>query len=285
MRKHAFTVSIILVFLIGLSVLLYPTVSSYINSLRQSRVVAGYYAGLSRLSERDFTDLLNAAHEYNRKLPGNQNRFVLSDNEMAEYMSLLNPNGNGVMGVLEIGSIDVRLPIYHGTSEGVLQIGAGHIEGTSLPVGETGTHSSVTGHRGLPSSLLLTNLDKLAKGDTFVLRILNQTLTYKVDQILVVDPEEMDPLAIDMDMDYCTVVTCTPYGINSHRMLVRGYRVANAAEDEAVVIFEELAEDGGYSLILLFSAAAFITLIFSIALYKLNKRVLRRVRIHGKGTD
>jgi len=228
MKKFLFTAAILLIFLVGLSVLLYPYVADYINSLHQSRVVTQYNNDLQKLSEQDFTDLLTAAQVYNEELPGKPNRYVLSDDELSEYDSLLNPFGNGIMGTLIIDEIGVRLPIYHGTSEGVLQIGAGHLEGTSLPVGGPGTHTVITGHRGLPSSTLLTKMDRLVIGDTFELNVLNQTLTYKIDQILVVLPDEMEALAIEDGKDYCTLVTCTPYGINTHRMLVRGVRVANA---------------------------------------------------------
>ena len=232
MRKIVITAAILLVFLVGLSILLYPYVASYINSLRQSRVVAQYYRDLQTLTEEDFIELFDAAHEYNARLTGNRNRYILNDEEMEEYLGLLNPFGNGIMGTLLISKINVRLPIYHGTNEGVLRIGAGHLEGTSLPVGGLGTHTVVTGHRGLPSATLLTELGRMEIGDTFQLNILNEVLTYKVDQIKVVEPHEMNDLAFDKDRDFCTLVTCTPYGINSHRMLVRGSRVSNT---EAVV--------------------------------------------------
>lgn len=149
---------------------------------------------------------------------------------MEEYESLLNVSGNGIIGYIDIPSINCSLPIYHGTSEPVLQITVGHIEGTSLPTGGAGTYAALSGHRGLPSARLFTDLDRLVKGDTFILSILDETLTYEVDQILIVEPHELDALQIDEEMDYCTLVTCTPYGINSHRMLVRGHRVENEAE-------------------------------------------------------
>ena len=230
MKKHLFTIIIILIFLTGLSILLYPTVASYINAGRQSRAVASYHEAVSKLDERDYSDLLAAARAYNEALRDNPNRFHFSREDMSEYKSLLNFATGGVMGTIEIDSIGVKLPIYHGTSEAVLQIGAGHLEGTSLPVGGLGTHTGISGHRGLPSSILLTNIDRLVIGDIFLLRVLNEKLYYQVDQILVVDPQDMEAMAIEPGMDYCTLITCTPYGINSHRMLVRGGRVEGSQD-------------------------------------------------------
>jgi len=236
MKKHLFNISIIAVFFIGLSVMLYPTVASYFNSLSQSRVVAQYYRNLESLSPADYTELIEAAHTYNSALRRDAGRYTFSEEDQQAYLGLLNPFGNGIMGTLIIDTIGVKLPIYHGTSEGVLQVGAGHFEGTSLPVGGPSTHAVITGHRGLPSSTLLTNMDRLVVGDTFVLRILNDVLTYKIDQILVVEPHEVDALDIEPGMDYCTLVTCTPYGINSHRMLVRGRRTTNTPEERAAAL-------------------------------------------------
>ena len=231
MKKHRCTIIITLAFLAGLSVLLYPTVASYINSGRQSRAVESYHEAVRKLDERDYSDLLGAARVYNEALRGKAGRFRFSRAELMEYMGLLNIAAGGVMGTLEIESINVRLPIYHGTSEAVLQIGAGHLEGTSLPVGGPGTHAGISGHRGLPSSILLTNIDRLAPGDTFLLRVLSEKLHYQIDRILTVDPDDMQEMEIAPDMDYCTLITCTPYGINSHRLLVRGFRVDAPRED------------------------------------------------------
>ena len=216
--------------MIGLSAFLYPFVADYVNSFRQSRVVAQYYTDLATLNKEDFTELFTVAKVYNEELINKSERFSFSGKDAGEYEELLNPFGNGIMGTLNIKRIGVRLPIYHGTSESVLQTGVGHFEGSSLPVGGPGTHSVITGHRGLPSSTLLTKLDKMHVGDTFVLHILNETLTYQIDQILVVVPEDMRALAIEPGKDYCTLVTCTPYGINSHRMMLRGSRIPNVAE-------------------------------------------------------
>lgn len=228
------TIILILVFLVGLSLLLYPSVSDYWNSLHQSRAIAEYAEQVAALDNSMYDALWEAARSYNAVLPGKTDRYEMSDEERAEYESLLNVSGNGILGYIEIPLIGCSLPIYHGTEESVLQIAVGHIEGSSLPTGGAGTHCVLSGHRGLPSAKLFTNLDKLTEGDTFMLRILDETLTYEVDQILIVLPYEMDALEIDPEADYCTLVTCTPYGINSHRLLVRGHRVENQEEAKTV---------------------------------------------------
>ena len=226
MKKRVIT-TIILIFLllIGLAVLLYPVVSDYMNSLSQSRVVADFNESLLQLSEADYTEMMGRAHDYNERLISNPNRFTMSETELIEYFEILNFTGRGVIGILEIDAINVRLPIYLGTSEGVLQSGIGLLEGSSFPIGGKGTHSVLSGHRGLPSSTLLTNADKLVIGDIFSVQILNENLSYEIDSIIIVDPRNMESLKIDPDQDYSTIVTCTPYGINSHRMLLRGHRV------------------------------------------------------------
>ena len=227
MRKHLSTIILLVILVIGLSLLLYPTLSDYWNSLHQSRVISNYNQKLNDIGNEEYDKLLEQADAYNRKLALDDYRFGLSDNEMKEYNSILNPFENGMIGYIEIPSIKRTIPIYHGTSEAVLQIAVGHVEGTSLPVGGIGTHSAISGHRGLPSAKLFTDIDKLVVKDLFVIRVLDEVYTYEVDQILIVEPDELDPLAIDPEMDYCTLITCTPYGINSHRLLIRGHRVEN----------------------------------------------------------
>ena len=219
------------VFLAGFAVITYPFISDWINDSRQSRVVAAYHKKVETMSENDFSGLLEKAEAYNERLRGNKGRLVLTEEDRKEYESLLDFATGGVMGTIEIPQINVNLPIYHGTAEAVLQVGAGHMEGTSLPIGGKGTHTVITGHRGLPSSTLLTNLDRLKTGDVFSLKVLNRTLYYQVDQILIVEPEDVSALGIDPNMDYCTLITCTPYGINTHRMLVRGHRVEGTGEE------------------------------------------------------
>ena len=222
------TVILILVFFLGLSLVLYPSVSDYWNSLHQSRAIATYAEEVSNLDTDRYEQLWAEAVDYNRTLRDRENAFLLSETQKAAYDSLLNVGGNGVMGYIEIPTIGVSLPVYHGTDEGVLQIAVGHIEWTSLPVGGESSHCVISGHRGLPSAKLFTNLDKLVVGDTFLFRVLDETLTYEVDQILIVEPQEVSALTIREGEDLCTLVTCTPYGINTHRLLVRGHRVENA---------------------------------------------------------
>lgn len=224
------TIILILVFLVGLSLLLYPTVSDYWNSLRQTMVIAEYAEQVADLDDDRYEQLWTDAENYNRSLLKKTDRYEMSGEEIEEYERLLNVSGNGIIGYIEIPTIGCRLPIYHGTDEAVLQVGVGHMEGSSLPTGGFGTHAVISGHRGLPSARLFTDLDRLVEGDMFLLYILDETLTYEVDQIRIVEPQEMDALEINPDEDYCTLVTCTPYGINTHRLLVRGRRVENAAE-------------------------------------------------------
>ncbi|MDD7389585.1 MAG: class C sortase [Lachnospiraceae bacterium] len=234
MKKHFSTIILVLVFITGLSLLLYPSLSDYWNSFHQSRAIAGYAEAVSRIDDVDYEKIWNAAVTYNEKLLSGGNRWFLNEKEQEEYDSLLNISGNGVMGYVEIPKINVSLPIYHGTDEGVLQVAVGHIAGSSLPVGGSGTHCVISGHRGLPSAKLFTNLDQMEKGDTFMLRVLDETLTYEVDQILIVEPDDISALDIEEGKDYCTLVTCTPYGVNTHRLLVRGHRIENQKDASSV---------------------------------------------------
>ena len=228
MKKHLSTILLVLVLFIGLSLLLYPSVADYWNSFTQSRAIATYAESVANIDDEKYDQLWQEAEAYNSTLLNRDNSFVLTDEQKTEYESLLNVGGSGVMGYIEIPSIKVALPIYHGTDEAVLQVAIGHLEWTSLPVGGESTHCVVSGHRGLPSAKLFTDLDQLVVGDTILFRVLDETLTYEVDQILIVLPHEVDALQIEPGQDYCTLITCTPYGINSHRLLVRGHRVENA---------------------------------------------------------
>lgn len=234
MKKHLSTILLILIFLIGLSLLLYPSFSDWWNSFHQSRAIASYAQQVAVMDDNQYAEIWNAAWEYNRSLTERDNSFLLSEEQKTEYEQLLNLGGNGVMAYIEIPAIDVSLPIYHGTDEGVLQVAVGHLEWTSLPVGGQGSHCVVSGHRGLPSAKLFTDLDKLVVGDVFILRVLDEVLTYEVDQILIVEPDDTQDLMIEEGKDLCTLVTCTPYGINSHRMLVRGHRIDNIEEARTI---------------------------------------------------
>ena len=232
----ASTIGLVLVLVVGFSLLLYPTVSDWWNSMHQSRAVASYTQKVSELDKTDYQNVWQAARSYNQTLNQKPNRFFMTDEDRVLYESVLNVAGNGVMGTIEIKKLNVNLPIYHGTNEAVLQVAIGHVEGSSLPTGDVGTHCVLSGHRGLPSAKLFTELDKMQVGDTFLLRVLDEVFTYEVDQILTVLPEEVEALAIDPLQDYCTLVTCTPYGINTHRMLVRGHRVETVVEKAPVII-------------------------------------------------
>lgn len=234
MKKHLSNIILIVILLAGLSLLLYPTVSDYWNKFHQSQAIASYAEAVADLDDETYEQLWSEAVEYNQSLRSRANRYHPTEEEHATYEALLNVSGNGIMGYIEIESINCYLPIYHGVEESVLQIAVGHIEGTSLPVGGSGSHCVLSGHRGLPSAKLFTDLDQMREGDVFVLRVLDETLTYEVDQIRIVLPEEVNDLELVDGMDYCTLVTCTPYGINSHRMLVRGHRIDNLADASSI---------------------------------------------------
>lgn len=243
MKKHLSSFFLIAILLAGVALLLYPTASDYWNSFHQSMVIANYSDEVSGLSQEEYERIWSNATEYNRRLLERPFSFTLNAETRKDYQSQLSVSGSSVMGYIEIPSIAVSLPVYHGTSESVLQVGVGHIEGTSLPVGGPSTHCVLSGHRGLPSATLFTNLDQLKEGDIFVLRILNETLTYEVDQIHIVLPAQVDDLSIVEGKDYCTLVTCTPYGINTHRLLVRGHRTENIASDTVRVTSEAIQID------------------------------------------
>ncbi len=238
-KSNVTTYLLILVLLAGLSLLLYPSFSDYWNSFHQSRAIAGYTEEVSSMDNDVYEDFRSQAQQYNEKLflrQKTENAFLIPEEQLAEYEQLLDVTGLGIMGYIEIPSIDVSLPIYHGTSDTVLQIAVGHLDWTSLPVGGESTHCVLSGHRGLPSAKLFTNLDKLAVGDTFLMQVLDEVLTYEVDQILIVEPDETQALMIEEGKDYCTLVTCTPYGVNSHRLLVRGHRIETVQEAKAIRI-------------------------------------------------
>lgn len=222
----------VLIFLTGLGVLLYPVFSDLWNQHRQNRLMTDYTNTVTDMEDAERNALWSAAVQYNQGLQAApQDAFTGADpGPKNPYWSLLDPDGTGVMGYLEIPKISLRLPIYHGTGDAALQKGIGHLAGTSLPVGGSGTHCVLSGHRGLPSALLFTDLDQLETGDIFTLYVLDQRLSYQVDQILVVEPEDVSTLAPEDGKDYVTLVTCTPYGVNTHRLLVRGSRIEDTQE-------------------------------------------------------
>lgn len=228
------TILLILMLVVGLSLLLYPSFSDYWNSFTQSRAIVSYAEQVAELDSEQYDQLWQDAYTYNASLLDRRNMFLLSEEQQAEYERLLNIGGNGIMGYIEIPCIDCMLPIYHGTEESVLSVAIGHLDWTSLPVGGESSHCVVSGHRGLPSAKLFTELDRLVVGDYFMLNILDEVLTYEVDQIRIVEPDVTEDLLIQEGKDLCTLVTCTPYGVNSHRLLVRGHRVDNLEEAQQV---------------------------------------------------
>lgn len=234
MRNKLTTILLVLAFFAGLSLLLYPTVSDYWNSLHASQAVADYAENVRNLEAEKYEQVLQDARNYNQMLPYKHTTFALSEEDKVAYDTLLDISGTGVMGYIEIPTINISLPVYHGTEDAVLQIAVGHLEWSSLPVGGEDTHCVLSGHRGLPSAKLFTNLDKLVVGDKFVMRVLDEVLTYEVDQILIVEPTDVSTLIIEAGKDLCTLVTCTPYGINSHRLLVRGHRIENQEEAQTI---------------------------------------------------
>lgn len=242
-KKNRSTIVLVLIFIVGLSLLLYPSLSDYWNSFHQSRAIATYAEAVADLDDVDYEKMWQEAEEYNEQLKNKTNRWTLTEEEEEEYNRILDVGGTGIMGYIEIPEIKVSLPIYHGTDEGVLQIAVGHIPGSSLPIGGMGTHSVVSGHRGLPSAKLFTNLDELKEGDIFMIRVLDETLTYEVDQIRIVEPDDLTSLEIDPEQDLCTLVTCTPYGVNTHRLLVRGHRIENLNDDSIRVTADAMQVD------------------------------------------
>ena len=229
-RKHISTIFIILIFLVGLGFISYPTVSNLWNQAHQSRAIATYSKQVEKLDDSENKKMLKAARKYNKSLLKKSDHWKLSKKDKKKYESLLDVSGTGIMGYIEGPKIDCSLPIYHGTDEGALQIAIGHLEGSSLPVGGKSTHCVLSGHRGLPSARLFTDLDQMEEGDIFILNVLGRKLAYEVDQIRVVLPEEMSDLEVIEGKDLCTLVTCTPYGINTHRLLVRGHRTKYVEE-------------------------------------------------------
>lgn len=218
---------IALILISGISMLIYPTIGDYWNSFRSSKAISGYAENVSSMTKERYETMLQEAKNYNQMLLTLENEYVLSKEQQALYEQTLDVSDTGIMGYVEIPTIDCTLPIYHGTEESVLQIAIGHLEWTSLPIGGNGNHSVISGHRGLKSAKLFTDLDRLVEGDIFMLRVLDEVLTYEVDQISIVLPNQTEELKREPGKDYCTLMTCTPYGVNTHRLLVRGQRIEN----------------------------------------------------------
>ncbi len=266
MRKHLSTILFAVIFLVGLSVMLYPSFSNWWNLRHQSRAVASYKEAVAQLDSGEDERLLQAAYSYNQKLSQLSSPFT-QFGQLPEYESILNVSGTGIMGYIAIPNIKVELPIYHGTSEGVLQIAAGHIQGSSLPVGGRDTHAVISGHRGLPSARLFTDLDQMAVGDVFTINILNEVLTYEVEEILVILPTESDKLAIIPGGDYVTLMTCTPYGINSHRLLLRSRRIDTVIEKQKLKILADAVQVDPMRVI---PVVAIIIVLFLMIIWKIT---------------
>lgn len=273
MRKHASTMILILILVVGLSLMLYPSFSNWWNEAHQSRAIAAYSQEVSKLDENRYDELWQQAREHNRSLVGRENAYLLDDSQKAEYERLLDVSGMGIMGYIEIPSLKVSLPIYHGTEESVLQVAVGHLEWTSLPVGGESTHCVLSGHRGLPSAKLFTDLDRLVVGDRFRLGVLDQVLTYEVDQILIVEPQDTEALLIEEGKDLCTLVTCTPYGINTHRLLVRGHRVETEKDAKNVRVTSDAIQIEPYLVAPVVAAPILLVLLLGLLIpRRRNKR-------------
>ena len=226
-RKNLVTVLMASGMILGIFLLVYPSVANYWNSFNQSHAIASYTENVTHMSREEYKSILNDAREYNKRLADTGMRWVMTDTERAEYNSKLKIEGTDVMGFVSIPKFHIRCPIYHGTDEAILQVAVGHLEASSLPVGGKNTHCLISGHRGLPSAKLFTDIAKMKEGDTWTITVLNETLTYECDQIRTVLPDDLTDLQIIEGEDLCTLITCTPYGINSHRLLVRGHRIPN----------------------------------------------------------
>ena len=271
------TIILVTILLAGLGIMLYPSVSDWWNSMHATQAIAGYVTAVEDLSYQEREDMLEAARAYNARLENGVD-YMLTEEELEEYEKLLNIAGTGIMGYVQISAIGVNLPIYHSVDESILQIAIGHVPGSSLPVGGERTHAVLSGHRGLPSARLFTDLDQMVEGDTFTINIMDETITYMVDQIRIVLPEEVDDLAIQPGRDYCTLVTCTPYGINTHRMLVRGKRIENIAGE--VVVVSEAVRIPNYVVIPAIGIPLLFLSLFSMLIYyRVRKPVKSKAEI------
>ncbi|MBQ1457670.1 MAG: class C sortase [Butyrivibrio sp.] len=268
-KKNLSTVFFAAVLVVGLCIFLYPSVSNYLNGLKQSKAIADYNTALDSMTPEDYSSFWQTAILYNEKLASGVMDFNLTDEEMEEYNTILDPTGTGIIGYLEIENIGVNLPIYHGVEESVLSVGIGHLPGTSFPTGTASTHTVLSGHRGLPSAELLTNLDQMIEGDTFLLHIMDQVFAYEVDSINIVLPNETESLYIYDGEDYVTLVTCTPYGVNTHRLLVRGKRVDYNQEERLIIT----ADATMYSTltVAIFIAVPILLVIFIVFMIRTSK--------------
>lgn len=275
MKKNLSTIILVFIFFVGVSVFLYPTISDYWNSRTQSRAIVDYEKLLKEMTPEDYTAFLDAANSYNKLLQ--KTTFPLKDfDEVEGYEEILNVTGDGIMGYITIDKIKVELPIYHGISDPVLNVAVGHLEGSSLPVGGESTHAILSAHRGLPRAKLFTDLDKLEIGDVFSITVLDQVLTYEIDQILIVEPDEVQALRVEEGMDYCTLLTCTPYGINTHRLLVRGVRTETVGKKPVIYVTNDaFIIDPIIVTPVVAAPMLFILLIVLLVKYRTKERVVK----------
>lgn len=284
-KRNGITLLLLLVALAGAALLVYPAFSNWWNSFHQTRAMMSYAEAAANLDAGRYEAILNEATAYNAALAESGVRWSMTEGETADYEAVLSVTGTGIMACIDIPKAGITLPVYHGTEESVLQVAVGHIAGTSLPVGGESTHCVLSGHRGLPSARLFTDIDKLVEGDTFTITVLDRTLTYEVDQIRIVKPFELDDLRIEKGQDLCTLVTCTPYGVNTHRLLVRGHRIANA-QGEANVLADALQIEPVYIAPFIAMVLLLFLLVFSLVTSGAARRRRReaealRKRIHS----
>ena len=277
MTKKTIRIILVIIFFIGLLILLYPFVSQYWNSLVQSRAIADYDELLSKKDTIDYNDMFTQANNYNQEL--SKLEFPLVQyKQISGYSDLLDINNNGMMGYITIDKISAKIPIYHGTSLSILNTAVGHLQGSSLPIGGESTHSVLSAHSGLPSAKLFTNLSKLEIGDIFVITIIDRKLTYQVDKIVIVEPNDVSDLEIINGNDYVTLITCTPYGINTHRLLVRGTRITDVVKEELIVTSEALLIDK-----LIVALVISIIILITLIIYIMIKPVKKKIYEEGEG--
>lgn len=262
-----------ILFLLGLSVMLYPTFANWWNQRHQTKAIAQYKEAVANMDDSETQKLLDEANDYNAKLAKLHAPFT-NFGSIPGYEDILNISGTGIMGYVSIPNINVELPIYHGTSDGVLQIASGHIQGSSLPVGGADTHAVISGHRGLPSAKLFTDLDQLVVGDTFTINVLNEVMMYEVEEILVILPDNVEELSIIPGKDYVTLMTCTPYGVNSHRLLIRAHRINSLLDKQVKVSGDALQVDSMTLIPIVFAILTALLLIY----WRITGR--RRKNIH-----
>lgn len=273
-KKHGITLILVSMVVIGIGLIAYPSVSNYWNTRHQKKVIIEYKETVSQLDAADRKTILGDAREYNRELAKTGIRWKMTGEEKREYSEKLRVDDSGVMAIVSIPKIRVELPIYHGTSDEVLQRSIGHIEGSSLPVGGESSHCLISGHRGLPSARLFTDLDQLKEGDYWTITVLNKTLTYEADQIRIVEPEDISTLRIEEGKDLCTLITCTPYGVNTHRLLVRGHRTANRDGMDNLADAERIDP----KIVALFISVIILLIMFAGFVLKTAKRKKRTVK-------